>query len=246
MLRALVLLLLLLNGLFFSWTRGWLDGVTGIRATGDREPERLAAQVHPERITLLSPQAALALQTRSCLELGPLTGDTALAEVQTLLQRAGLTSADWQAQSVEQPGVWAVATIRLPSKDFQARKEETYKKMRISFEYLSGPPEELPTMVLSRHASDKAAQSALEALTQRSLKGLRVMQLQAPMQRHSLRVPKADSAQTAKLQGLAKEPALHGGFRACASQAVGPAASAASAASSSSATGAAASSASAP
>ncbi|MCV2370371.1 hypothetical protein [Roseateles oligotrophus] len=235
MLRALVLLLLLLNAAFFGWTQGWLDPLVGIKASGDREPERIAQQLHPERVTLLSPQAAAALQTRSCLELGPLNGDTALAEAQAVLQRAGFTASDWQAQSSEQAGVWAVATIRLPSKDFQARKEETYKKMKIGFEYLSGPPEELPTMVLSRHASDKAAAAALEALTQRSLKGLRVMQLQAPLQRHSLRVPKADSAQTAKLMGLAKEPALHGGFRACAAQPAEAAASAAAAASSASA-----------
>ncbi|MCV2353539.1 hypothetical protein LNV09_05120 [Paucibacter sp. B2R-40] len=229
MLRALVLLLILLNGLFFGWTRGWLDGVIGIKASGEREPERVAAQVHPERITLLSPQAAAALQTRSCLELAsPLNGDAALAEAQAVLQRAGFTASDWQAQSAEQPGVWAVASIRLPSKDFQARKEETYKKMRIAFEYLSGPPEELPTMVLGRHASEKAAQAALDAYTQRQLKGLRVLQLQAPMQRHVLRVPKADSAQAAKLLGLAKEPALQGGFKACAAQAAVPAATAAS------------------
>ncbi|MDC8770371.1 hypothetical protein [Roseateles albus] len=231
MLRALVLLLIVLNGLFFAWTRGWLDGATGIKASGDREPQRISAQVHPELITLLSPQAAAALQARSCLELGPLNGDAALAEAQTVLQRAGLTASDWQAQTSELPGVWALATIRLPSKDFQARKEETYKKMKIGFEYLSGPPEELPTMVLSRHASDKAALAALDALTQRQLKGLRVMQLQAPQQRHKLIVPKADSSQAAKLLGLAKEPALHGGFRACSA----PAASAASAATAASA-----------
>ncbi len=248
MLRALVLMLVLLNALFFAWTQGWLDQVIGIKSIGDREPERVAKQLHPERITLLSPQAAAALQTRSCLELGPLPGDNALAEAQAVLQRAGLTATDWQTQSSEQAGVWAVASIRLPSKDFQARKEETYKKMRIAFEYLSGPPEELPTMVLSRHASEKAAAAALDALTQRQLKGLRVMQLQAPQKRHSLTIPKADSAQTAKLLGLAKEPALHGGFKACVAQAAGPAASGASAATTASAPApaAAASSASAP
>ncbi|MBT9491610.1 MAG: hypothetical protein IV107_04530 [Paucibacter sp.] len=221
MLRTLVLLLLALNALFFGWSQGWLDRVVGIKAGGDREPERMANQVHPERVSVLSAQAAAALQTRSCLELAtPLNGDAALSEALALLQRAGFAPADWQAQATELPGVWAVASIRLPSKDFQARKEETYKKMRISFEYLSGPPEELPTMVLSRHASDKAAAAALEALTQRQLKGLRVLQLQAPLKRHNLIFPKADSAQQRTLAALAKEPALQGGFKACAAAAV--------------------------
>lgn len=219
MLRALVVTLLVLNALFYGWTQGWLDRVVGIKAGGDREPERIAKQVNPERIALLSPQAAAALQTRQCLALGPLNGDTALAEAQAVLQRAGFAANDWQIQSAEQAGVWAVASIRLPSKDFQARKEETYKKMKIAFEYLSGPPEELPTLVLSRHASDKAAAAALEALSQRALKGLRVLQLQAPLTRHNLSVPRADGAQQAKLAGLAKEPALAGGFKACAAAA---------------------------
>jgi hypothetical protein len=235
MLRALVVLLLLLNALFFGWTQGWLDRVVGIKAGGDREPERIAKQVHPERITLLSPQAASALQTRSCLELGPLPSDAALAEAQAALQRAGFAASDWQVQTNEQPGVWAVASIRLPTKDFQARKEETYKKMKIAFEHLSGPPEELPSLVLSRHASDKAAAAALEALSQRSLKGLRVLQLQAPLKRHSLLLAKVDGAQQAKLAGLTKEPGLAGGFKACAA----PAAASSPSSSSSSAAGAA-------
>ena len=36
MLRGLVLALLLVNLVFFSWTQGWLDDVVGVRATGDR------------------------------------------------------------------------------------------------------------------------------------------------------------------------------------------------------------------
>jgi hypothetical protein len=58
MLRWTVLALLALNLLFFGWTRGWLDGLTGLPARGDREPQRLAQQVHPERITLTAPGAA--------------------------------------------------------------------------------------------------------------------------------------------------------------------------------------------
>ncbi|MEJ6005959.1 hypothetical protein WG899_10405 [Paucibacter sp. AS339] len=214
MLRALVLLLLLLNALFFSWTQGWLDGVVGIKAGGQHEPERLTQQVHPERIVLLEPKAAAALQTRACLESGPLAGDAALAEAQAALQRAGFTPADWQTQSSEQSGVWAVASIKLPSKDFQARKEETYKKLKISYEFLSGMPDEMPTLLLSRHDSEKAAAAALEALSQRALKGLRVLQLQAPSKRHKLLLPQVDGLQQTRLAGL-KDAALASGFKAC-------------------------------
>ena len=53
MLRALLALLVVANLLFFAFTRGWLDGVVGVSALGDREPERLSRQVRPQTIRLL-------------------------------------------------------------------------------------------------------------------------------------------------------------------------------------------------
>jgi len=58
MLRALLALLIVANLLFFAFTRGWLDGVVGVSALGDREPERLARQVRPQTIRLLPVGAA--------------------------------------------------------------------------------------------------------------------------------------------------------------------------------------------
>ncbi|MGS0759318.1 hypothetical protein ACVBEH_33695, partial [Roseateles sp. GG27B] len=72
------------------------------------------------------------------------------------LAKAGVAPTAWQAQSSELAGVWAVATIKMPNREFQARKEETYKKMRIDFESLKGPPDELPTLLLTQHNSEKA------------------------------------------------------------------------------------------
>ena len=55
-LRVLALLLLLANLGFYAWTQGWLDGVVGLRAIGDREPERLARQFQPQVIRILAPR----------------------------------------------------------------------------------------------------------------------------------------------------------------------------------------------
>ncbi|MDE1948617.1 MAG: hypothetical protein KGI35_08395, partial [Burkholderiales bacterium] len=60
MLRALVVLLLLANLLFFLWTRGTLAPALPPPHQGEREPERLAAQLHPEAIRVLTPKAASA------------------------------------------------------------------------------------------------------------------------------------------------------------------------------------------
>jgi len=221
--RILLLALVLLNALFFGWTRGWLDEVVGLKARGDREPERMASQLHPERLRLLGPQAMAALQKRVCLSLGPLDGDAALQAALIALEKAGVPASARSVQSSELPGVWAVASIRLPNKDFQARKEETYKKMRIAFEYLQSPPEEMPTMLLSRHPSEKAAEAALEAFSQRALKGLRVLQLQAPGKQHNLVIAQADGALQARLAGS--------GYKACAAAPAAPASAASGAAS---------------
>lgn len=231
MLRALLALLLILNGLFFSWTQGWLDGVVGIKASGDREPERLARQQNPERIELLSPSAAKALQQRACVELGPLEGDAALQAAQTVLANAGVPASEWQALHNEQAGVWAVATTRFPSKDLQGRKEEVLKKLKISYEPLSGVPAEMPALLLSRHASEKAAQLQIDRLGQRAVKGLQVLQLQAPLHRHTLVFAQADGARRAQLKSL-KSPALAAGFKSCTGAAASLAASAAASASS--------------
>lgn len=227
MLRALLLLLLAANLAFFAWTRGWLDGATGLRAQGDREPERLQVQQHPERITLVSPQGAKALQARACLELGPLAGDEALRGVQAQLDKAGVAASEWQDLRSEVPGVWAVATIKFPNKEFGARKEETYKRLKINFEYLSGPADEMPSMVLSRHASEKAAADQVEALSQRALKGLRVLPLQAPQTLHLLRFAQADGGVQAQLNALKAGP-----LKPCSAEVAAAAASAASAAAS--------------
>ena len=57
-------------------------------------------------------------------------------------------------------------------------------------------------MVLSRHGSEKAAEAALEAMSQRALKGLRVMQLQAASSLHVLRFAQADGVTQGKLRGI--------------------------------------------
>jgi hypothetical protein len=72
-LRALLAALVVANLLFFAYTRGTLDGVFGLRAIGDREPERLANQVRPETIRLLPMSAAASApgDVRACLETPP-------------------------------------------------------------------------------------------------------------------------------------------------------------------------------
>ena len=218
--RALVLIFALANALFFAWSRGWLDDVTGVPADGEHEPQRIAQQLHPERVQLLGRDAVAALQKTACVELSPVPDNA-----QAVLTKLGVPPGSYTQRVDAVPGVWSVATIRLTSKDFQARKEETYKKMHVAFEYLSGHPDEEPTMVLSRHPSEKAAEAALAALDLRGLKGLRVLQLQPAGQRTALVFARADGLMQAKLRNL-RDAALAASMHECtAAPAAVPAAS---------------------
>ncbi|MEO6278940.1 hypothetical protein [Roseateles sp.] len=225
MIRVLVIVLLAVNALFFVWSRGWLDTVTGLPAQAGREPQRLKAQQHPERIQPLAANAVAAMAQRSCLELGPLDGDAALAAAQAALRNAGAGArAEVQVRSSEQAGVWVVATIKLADAEFRARKEATYRQMRINFEPLEGLPAEQPAFVLSRHASQAEAAAEIAALDRRGLKGLRVLALKAPVNRHTLVLPQADGLLASRLKA-SKDPALAAGFRACSAAAAASAAS---------------------
>jgi len=225
MLRWLVLILLLINALFFGWTRGWLDDIVGLKARGDREPERIARQSHPEMITLLKPQDLQALQVKTCVEFGPVDSEAVLLAAQAALLHAGIAASEMQAQHQILPGVWAVVTAPL-APEMLARKEETFRRLNLGFEAL--PAGELKLLLLSRHDSEKAAAVALEAFEKRALKGLLVSSLQPPMKRHSLLLAQIEAGQAQGLRGL-KDEALRAGFKSCVAAPI--AASAASAAS---------------
>ena len=58
MLRGLLLVLLLANLAFFVWSQGGFGAAGGAAAGSEHEPERLARQVHPEAVQLLTPPVA--------------------------------------------------------------------------------------------------------------------------------------------------------------------------------------------
>ena len=62
MLRLLVLLLLLANGAFFAWSKGLLAPY-GLAPASQSEPQRLAQQIRPEAIRILSTPGAASTST---------------------------------------------------------------------------------------------------------------------------------------------------------------------------------------
>jgi hypothetical protein len=228
MLQRAALLLLIANLLFFAWTQGWLDGITGMRSQGDREPERLARQVRPESVRILSPSEAIPSSSSSstpeavaeplaCLEAGPFaTGASvsAIAALQTA--QPAIPAGSWTDVKVERSGSWMLYMGRYPNRDALAKKEEELRRTRVTFEEVKSPPEYELGFSLGRYDQRAAAEKALEQLNQRGVRTARVVELAAPATLHLLRVEKADKTLAERLLAL-RSDALGRGFVPCGS-----------------------------
>jgi hypothetical protein len=223
MLRAVVLLVLLANGLFFAWARGWLaDAGAGLPRHAEREPQRLAAQVRPEAVAVVPPASASAavqaarVASRVCLEAGPFSQSDLSAAEATLIA-AQMPADSWLRQEQPVPLPWVVYAGRYPELPLRQSREADLKKLGLGFELITAPPELAPGLVLNRHASRDEAEAWLKDQAPPGLRGARVVQLPAvaaPSWR--LRVANADADQAERLKTLAGD-LLAGGFRPCAS-----------------------------
>ena len=161
MLKWLVMALLAANLAFFGWTQGWLDDVVGVRAIGDRDPGRLAQQVRPESVVILTPEAVAAATsaasaaasaapvsvgatvsstaTSACLEAGPFTSAelTAAEASLTNLMPAGA----WARVAVDVPGIWVVYMGPYALADMRSKKEAEVRRRGLKYEAFTVPPE---------------------------------------------------------------------------------------------------------
>ena len=220
MLRALVAALRIANLVFFSWTEGWLDGVIGVRSIGDREPERMARQVRPELVRVLSAGDAAsavaigsaALPTLACLEAGPF-GDAevtiAQAAAQAALPGAGVTDV-----KTDKPGTWIVYMGRYANREALTKKEDELKRRKLEYDEVRDNAALAPGLSLGRYDTRAAATSALEQFAQQGIHTARVVELTPASNSHMLHIETADTALAAQATSL-KLAVLGKGFVAC-------------------------------
>ena len=214
MLRALVAVLLVANLAFYLRTQGWLDGIVGVSARGDREPERLANQVNPDRIVVLSAaNAILPATTVSCLEAGPFSPAEATAAEGALQGIAPPGS--WANVRTERPGSWIVYMGSYADREALRRKEDEIRRLRPDFEEVSLPSEGEFGLSLGRFEDRALAERALIQVQQRGIRTARVVQASPAAVFHMLRIERADSALASQLTN-AKADALGKGFYDCA------------------------------
>lgn len=222
MLRVAVGLLLLANLAFFAWARGWFEPGMPPPHLGEREPQRLANQLRPDAVVVLSGKAASAAISAAkaaaavCLQAGPVA-EAEVAAAEAALAPLQLPEGSWQREPAPALPPWLVFGGRWPEAAARQAREAELKKLGLAFELVSEPPELAPGLVLSRHATRAEADTALAALAAASqpLKGGRVVALPPQAARYWLRVARADAEQQLRLLAL-PPAALGGGFKPCA------------------------------
>ncbi|MEX8520148.1 MAG: SPOR domain-containing protein [Leptothrix sp. (in: b-proteobacteria)] len=201
MLRALVLLLLVANLVFFSWTRGWLAGPPlGLDPEGDREPQRLHAQVHPDVLQLLSLSSLVAPAVPVCLDAGPFS-PAEQPQVSAVAQ-ANLPEGSWALLPRDKPGSWMVYMGRFPNREFMQRKGDELKRLGVRFEELKYFAELEPGFVLGRYSQEDAAKAALQALTGQRIRSARIVTVAPASISYTLHIGQADAALQTTALGL--------------------------------------------
>ena len=212
MLRLMVLLLVLCNGVYFAWSQGLLQAY-GFAPEPQTEPQRLSQQIRPEALRLLTAQELRQAEAASrggvrpggCLQAGLF--DEAQAALLRGALEAALPPAAWSLEEVVEPARWMVYLGKFDSVEALAKKRAELATLKLEFEVLRAPPLQWG-LSLGRFETQAAATAALEALSRRGVRTARVLQERAEVRGMLLRLPAADDTLQAQLESL--KPTLAG------------------------------------
>lgn len=204
MVRQFVGLLLLLNALYWSWAQGWLLPY-GFGPLSQREPQRLAQQIRPEAITLLSP-AEVNLkplpgppENTLCLETG-FMDEAQAAAVRPYLETSWPADS-WVFQNVTAPERWLVYMGKYANLAELNKKRAELATIQLGTEPVTSAALS-PGLSLGVYPSQAQANTALQALSRRGVRTARVVQEQAAVQSWRLRLPALNPTLQAQLPEL--------------------------------------------
>jgi len=223
MLRLTVLLLVLANAGYYTWSHGLLAGY-GFAPTSQTEPQRLAEQINPEAIRILSPaeallietplppaSAALASKASECLQVGLFN------EEQTVVLRARLVSllpaGSWVLESAASPARWLVYMGKFSSADAVDKKKAELRGLGVTFDAPNNAALE-PGLSLGSFKTQAEADTELARIAKKGVKTARVIQERAEQRGLKLKLPTVNAALRTQLDAI--KPQLAGkAFQAC-------------------------------
>jgi hypothetical protein len=218
MLRVLVLLLLLANGVYFAWSHDLLKPY-GFAPPARTEPQRLAQQLRPESVRLLSSDEAKRLSAATqpgtkpleCLQAG-LFEPTQAQTLRTALE-VTFPTGGWVLEPSVVPARWIVYMGKYPTADALAKKRAELASLNLKFEPLTNPALEFGVS-LGGYDTQAAADASLEALNKRGVRTAKVVQERAEQRGEIFKIAAVTDAIKARLEDL--KPVLAGKtFRSC-------------------------------
>lgn len=173
--RALFLLLVLANLLFFAWSKGYF----GNSDTG-REPQRLAQQLHPEKLKLISATSGTeeTATTDACKSLAGLR----LVDGQKLMALLG-QQVPGATTKLIRPNVaeaWDIIIGPLSTRPMAEAKMAELKKLNVTEAKLQANPAGDFSLLLGSDPKKAQAEQRLDGLAKKGVKSARIQQRAAP------------------------------------------------------------------
>ncbi len=193
MLRLFVLLLILANGVYFAWSQGLLRAY-GFAPIPQSEPHRVAQQIRPEAIHVLTPleakravaQAQAELAPKECLLAGPFD-DAQAASLRQALE-ANLAPGTWQLDTVNVSARWIVYMGKFANAELLSKKKDELAAMRLVPHTLSNPDLE-PGLSLGGFDTESDAVAELAKLSLRGIRTAKVVQERQEGRQNQLKLP---------------------------------------------------------
>jgi hypothetical protein len=212
MLRLLVLLLILANGVYFAWSEGMLRAY-GFAPAQQREPQRLAQQVRPDAIRVLTPaefkrveaQVHAELVPKECLMAGPFD-DAQVASLRRVLESA-LAPDAWHIDTITVPARWIVYMGKFANAEALAKKQGELAAMKLVPQALTNPDLEIG-LSLGGFATQAEATAELNKLTLRGIRTAKVLLERQEGKLSQLKLPAVTAEMKAQLADF--KPSLAG------------------------------------
>jgi hypothetical protein len=209
MLRFFVILLLLANGAYFAWSRGYV-AVLGLAPVSQSEPSRMQAQIKPDALRLLGSNEARRMEVAAaapppaapkppeCLQSTMLNDKLAQA-VRSAAQ--ALPTGSWTLDSAEEPARWIVYMGKYTAPDVLAKKKSELRQLGVDYEPLQNASLE-PGISLGGHSTQAQATRELADLNKRGVRTAKVVQEKPAVKGQVLRLPAVDDALRGQLDGV--------------------------------------------
>ena len=206
MLRSIVLVLILANGLYLAWSQGWLRA-QGFAPTQQSEPQRMAQQIRPEAVRILTPaehkkvlaQVQADLEPKQCLTAGPF--DTAQVNALDQALAAALPPGGWQFESITVPEHWIIYMGKFANAEALEKKRSELAAFKLVPQPLHNPSLEIG-LSLGGYDTQAAATAELTKLTQRGIRTARVVQERAAGNATYLKLPAVTDAMKQRLNDV--------------------------------------------